>query len=126
LHGPGYPLLLVNAALVLVTVSEGVLLSIVPSTAAGIGQLLHISPGSLNWINTVQLLTTGVCTPMFSRLGDIRGHRQVLRVAGLLTAAGGLLMVVLPASLTEGKSNVQPIGKFTLRSCLTISIGGGG
>jgi MFS family permease len=92
LGGSRYPLLLVNAALVPVTVSEGVLLSIVPSTAAGIGQLLHISPGSLNWINTVQLLTTGVCTPVFSRLGDIRGHRQVLRAAALLTAAGSVLM----------------------------------
>jgi MFS family permease len=115
LHRPGYPLLLVNAALVLVTVSEGVLLSIVPSTAAGIGQLLHISPGSLNWINTVQLLTTGVCTPVFSRLGDIRGHRQVLRAAVLLTAAGGVLMALAPgfAVLLTGRALQGPAGAFT-------------
>ena len=113
--GPGYPLLLVNAALVLVTVSEGVLLSIVPSTAAGIGQLLHVSPGSLNWINTVQLLTTGVCTPVFSRLGDVRGHRQVLRAAVLLTAAGGVLMAVAPgfALLLTGRALQGPAGAFT-------------
>ena len=114
-YGPGYPLLLVNAALVLVTVSEGVLLSIVPSTAAGIGQLLHVSPGSLNWINTVQLLTTGVCTPVFSRLGDIRGHRQMLRAAVLLTAAGGALMAVAPsfALLLTGRALQGPAGAFT-------------
>jgi MFS family permease len=105
----------VNAALVLVTVSEGVLLSIVPSTAAGIGQLLHISPGSLNWINTVQLLTTGVCTPVFSRLGDIRGHRQVLRAAVLLTAAGSVLMALAPgfAVLLTGRALQGPAGAFT-------------
>ena len=111
----GYPLLLVNAALVLVTVSEGVLLSIVPSTAAGIGQLLHISPGSLNWINTVQLLSTGVCTPVFSRLGDIRGHRQLLCAAALLTAAGGVLMAVAPvfSLLLAGRALQGPSGAFT-------------
>jgi hypothetical protein len=111
----GYPLLLVNAALVLVTVSEGVLLSIVPSTAAGIGQLLHISPGSLNWINTVQLLSTGVCTPVCSRLGDIHGHRQVLRAAALLTAAGGVLMAVAPdfSLLLAGRALQGPAGAFT-------------
>jgi MFS family permease len=98
----------------LVTVSEGVLLSIVPSTAAGIGQLLHISPGSLNWINTVQLLSTGVCTPVFSPLGDIRGHRQVLRAAVLLTAAGGVLMAVAPDfALLAGRALQGPGGAFT-------------
>jgi MFS family permease len=114
-HRPGYPLLVVNAVLVLVTVSEGVLLSIVPSTAAGIGQLLHISPGSLNWINTIQLLTTGICTPVFSRLGDIRGHRQVLRAAVLITAAGGVLMALAPgfALLLTGRALQGPAGAFT-------------
>ena len=114
-HRSGNPLLLVNVALVLVTVSEGVLLSIVPSTAAGIGQLLHISPGSLNWINTIQLLSTGICTPVFSRLGDIRGHRKVLRAAVLLTAAGGVLMAIAPdfALLLTGRALQGPAGAFT-------------
>jgi len=113
--GPGSPLLLVTATLVLVTVSEGVLLSIVPSTAAGIGQLLRISPGSLNWINTVYLLSAGVCTPVLSRLGDIRGHRQVLRAAALLTAAGGVLMALAPdfALLLAGRALQGPGGAFT-------------
>jgi MFS family permease len=112
-RGFGYPLLLVNAALVLVTVSEGVLLSIVPSTAVGIGQLLHISPGSLNWINTVQLLSTGVCTPVFSRLDDFRGQRQVMRAPALLTAAGGLLMAVAPdfSLLLAGRALQGPGGR---------------
>ena len=43
-HKPGYPLLLVSAALVLVTVSDGVLLSIVPSTAAGYRRIFRSTP----------------------------------------------------------------------------------
>jgi MFS family permease len=113
--GRGYPFVLVSAALVLVTLSEGVLLSVVPSAVAGIGKLLHVSPGSLNWVITVQLLATGVCTPALSRLGDIRGHRQILRVAVLLTAAGGVLMAVAPdfALLLVGRALQGPAGAFT-------------
>jgi MFS family permease len=107
--------LLVTAALVLVTVSEGVLLSIVPSTAAGIGQLLHVSPGSLNWINAVYLLSTGVCTLVLSRLGDIYGHRLVLRAAVLLTVVGGVLMAIASdfALLLVGRVLQGPAGAFT-------------
>jgi MFS family permease len=107
--------LLVTAALVLVTVSEGVLLSIVPSTAAGIGQLLHVSPGSLNWINAVYLLSTGVCTLVLSRLGDIYGHHLVLRAAVLLTVVGGVLMAIASdfALLLVGRVLQGPAGAFT-------------
>ena len=99
----------------LVTLSEGVLLSVVPSTVAGVGKLLHVSPGSLNWIITVQLLATGVCTPVFSRLGDIRGHRQLLRAAALAAAAGGVLMAVAPSFglLLVGRALQGPAGAFT-------------
>jgi MFS family permease len=113
--GRAYPLALVSAALVLVTLSEGVLLGVVPSTVTGIGHVLHVSPGSLNWIISVQLLATGVCTPVFSRLGDIRGHRRILRVAALLTAAGGVLMAVAPnfPLLLAGRVLQGPAGAFT-------------
>jgi MFS family permease len=113
--GRAYPLVLVTAALVLVTLSEGILLGVVPSTVAGIGRLLHVSPGSLNWIISVQLLATGVCTPLFSRLGDIRGHRRILRVAVVLTAAGGILIAVAPnfALLLTGRALQGPAGAFT-------------
>jgi MFS family permease len=105
----------VSVALVLVTLSEGVLLGVVPSTVAGIGQLLHVPPGSLNWIISVQLLATGVCTPAFSRLGDIRGHRRILRVAVLLTAVGGVLVAVAPnfPLLLVGRALQGPAGAFT-------------
>jgi MFS family permease len=63
----------------------------------------------------VQLLSTGVCTPVFSRLGDIRGHRQLLCAAALLTAAGGVLMAVAPvfSLLLAGRALQGPSGAFT-------------
>jgi MFS family permease len=113
--GRRYPLVFVSAALVLVTLSEGVLLGVVPSTVAGIGQLLRVPPGSLNWIISVQLLATGVCTPVFSRLGDLRGHRRILRIAAVLTAVGGVLVAVAPnfALLLAGRALQGPAGAFT-------------
>ncbi len=107
--------MLVCAALALVTLSDGVLLSVVPSAIAGIGRLLHVSPGSLNWVITVQLLATGVCTPVFSRLGDIRGHQQMLRAAVLIAAAGGVLMAMAPSFglLLIGRAMQGPAGAFT-------------
>ena len=99
----------------LVTLSEGVLITVVPSAVAGIGRLLRVSPGSLNWIVTAQLLSTGVCTPVFSRLGDIRGHRQILRAAVLTTAAGGVLTAIAPSFwlLLAGRALQGPAGAFT-------------
>jgi MFS family permease len=115
INGPSYSLVVMCAALVLVTLSEGMLLSVVPSAVAGIGRLLQVSPGSLNWVITVQLLATGVCTPVFSRLGDIRGHRQILRAAVVTVAIGGVLIAIAPSFgvLLVGRALQGPGGAFT-------------
>jgi MFS family permease len=100
---------------VLVLLTDSVLASVVPVSLAGIGRLFHVTPGSLTWVITMQLVAMGVCTPVFSRLGDIRGHRRVLRAAVLITAAGGVLIAVAPnfGLLLTGRALQGPVGAIT-------------
>src|SRR5580693_10073595 len=109
------PGVLLVAALACVTFAEGTLLAVVPTAVAGIGRLFGTSAGTLNWVSTAQLLATGVCTPVFSRLGDTLGHRRMLRVAVLLAAAGAVLAALAPdfGLLLAGRVLQGPIGAFT-------------
>lgn len=104
-----------TATLVLVSLTDSVLASVVPVSAASIGRLFHVTPGSPTWVITVQLVAMGVCTPVFSRLGDIRGHRRVLRAAALIIAAGGVLITVAPnfGLLLTGRALQGPAGAIT-------------
>src|ERR1700733_13809378 len=106
---------LLVATLACVTFAEGTLLAVVPTAVAGIGRLFGVSAGTLNWVSTAQLLATGVCTPVFSRLGDTLGHRRVLRVAVLLAAAGAVLAALAPdfGLLLAGRVLQGPIGALT-------------
>jgi MFS family permease len=105
----------VALVLVLATFSEGVLLTVVPAEAAAIGGLFRVSAGSLILMSTVQLLSVGICTPVFSRLGDIRGHRRMLRLALSFAAAGGVLVALAPdyGLLLGGRALEGPAGAFT-------------
>ncbi|MFD5691878.1 MFS transporter [Streptomyces rubiginosohelvolus] len=42
---------------------------------------LGIGSADLNWVVSVQLLAAAVCVPLFGRLGDLYGHRLMLRIA---------------------------------------------
>jgi MFS family permease len=102
----------VTAGLVLVSLSDSALSGVVPVSLASIGRLFHVTAGSLTWVITVQLVAAGVCTPVFSRLGDVRGHRRVLRAAALIIATGGVLIAVAPnfGLLLTGRALQGPAG----------------
>ncbi|MFD6531872.1 MFS transporter [Streptomyces sp. NPDC060184] len=57
---------------------------------------LSIGSASLNWVVSVQLLAAAVCVPLFGRLGDLYGHRRMLRIALALIAAGTLTVALAP------------------------------
>ncbi|MFF7364971.1 MFS transporter [Streptomyces sp. NPDC008125] len=57
---------------------------------------LSIGSASLNWVVSVQLLAAAVCVPLFGRLGDLHGHRRMLRIALALIAAGTLTVALAP------------------------------
>ncbi|MGW0970717.1 MFS transporter [Streptomyces sp. NPDC002516] len=62
-----------------------------------LGERHGIGDSALNWIVSVQLLAGAVMVPVFGRLGDLYGHRRMLRAALVSVAAGTLLVALAPA-----------------------------
>lgn len=83
-------------ALVFTTFAEGALLGITPSAIPSVGTLFGVFPASLTWISTVHLLAGAIGTPIFARLGDMYGHRRMLRVAVLVAVIGAVLCALAP------------------------------
>ncbi|GAA0941777.1 MFS transporter [Actinocorallia libanotica] len=70
-------------------------MSITPLLPA-VGDLHGLADSDLNWISSVQLLAAAVMVPLFGRLGDLHGHRRMLRVALAAMAVGTLLVALAP------------------------------
>jgi len=106
---------LVIVALVFATFGEGIILGLIPAAVPGIGLLFGKSAGDLTWVNTTQLLSTAVCTPVFARLGDMYGHRRLLRVAVLLALLGAIACAAAPSFgvLLAGRVLEGTVAAFT-------------
>ncbi|MFD5815970.1 MFS transporter [Streptomyces sp. NPDC127038] len=61
-----------------------------------LGEHHGIGDSTLNWIVALQLLAGAVMVPVFGRLGDLYGHRRMLRAAIAAVAAGTLLVALAP------------------------------
>ncbi|BBH70039.1 MFS transporter [Actinoplanes sp. OR16] len=57
-----------------------------------IGKQLEVSSGDLNWVTAITLLVSGVSVPLLSKLGDIYGHRRIIRITMVMTAAGTIMV----------------------------------
>lgn len=58
---------------------------------------LQVSDADITWFLTVQTLAAAVCVPLLSKLGDIFGHRRMLRIAVLAVLVGTLVTAFLPS-----------------------------
>ena len=56
-----------------------------------------ITDASITWFVTVQTLAASVSVPVLSKLGDIYGHRRMLRIAVIAVAVGALLVALAPS-----------------------------
>jgi MFS family permease len=72
--------------------TQGWLSPLLPS----ILQRYDTTAANLNWVNAVFLLSSAVCVPLMSKLGDLFGHRRLLTVAAASVAAGSILVAVAP------------------------------
>lgn len=84
-------------ALGAVSLALGFGVGVLSGVTTGIGQLFHVSAGELNWVNSIQLLSTVICVPIIGRLGDMFGHRRMLIGAVAVTTAGGVLIAAAPS-----------------------------
>lgn len=57
---------------------------------------LRVSDADITWFLTVQTLAAAVCVPLLSKLGDIFGHRRMLRIAVVAVLIGTLVTAFLP------------------------------
>ena len=63
------------------------------------GQLVdhwEVTDSTITWFVTVQTLAAGVSVPVLSKLGDIYGHRRILRIAVISVAVGAALVALSP------------------------------
>ncbi|MFC1403393.1 MULTISPECIES: MFS transporter [Streptacidiphilus] len=83
--------LAVVSFLVFVELCSGILQGSVPTLVPLIGAQMHISSGSLSWVNTLPLLVSGISVPLASKLGDIHGHRRMILITMAAVAVGSVL-----------------------------------
>ena len=82
--------------LVLFELTSGFIQGGVAPLLPDLGAEMNISDANLNWVISVQLLAAAVSVPAFGRLGDLYGHRRMLRVALACVAVGSLLVALAP------------------------------
>lgn len=58
---------------------------------------LGVTDADITWFLTIQTLAAAVCVPLLSKLGDIFGHRRVLRIAIISVLIGALLTALVPS-----------------------------
>lgn len=70
-----------------------------------------VSDADITWFVVVQTLSAAVSVPILSRLGDMFGHRRLLRIAMLLVLAGVLIVAFAPnyALVLVGRVLVGPL-----------------
>lgn len=79
-----------------VEVASGILQGYYTPIYSDIADHLHIADGDVNWFEAAQLIVSALAVPVLARLGDLHGHRRVLIIATLVTAAGGWLVTFAP------------------------------
>ncbi|MFB6517152.1 MFS transporter [Streptomyces sp. NPDC056401] len=86
------PATAVIASVVLVELSSGVTQGFLSPLLRGLTDTLGVSAADLNWISVANLLASVAFTPVLSRMGDLHGHRRVLRWNLLIVLLGSLLV----------------------------------
>jgi MFS family permease len=111
----GSGLLLASLALAVFVVS--LLQTLVIPVLGAIGSALHASASAVGWVSTSTLLAASVMTPLFGRLGDVRGKRPVLLAALAITVVGSLLAATtssLPLLIVARSLQGASFGLFPL------------
>jgi MFS family permease len=90
------PLLVFLSALVLIELFSGVLQIYFIPVYGTLAAKFGVSIGTLSWALTGFTLATAVSTPVFCKLGDVYGHRRILRIQVGVVSLGSVLIAVAP------------------------------
>jgi len=80
--------------LVLVEITSGVLQGFYVPLIPDLVDHLGIRDADFNWFEAAQLLLSAIVVPVLAKLGDMVGHKRMLLVATVLTAAASWWLVV--------------------------------
>jgi MFS family permease len=100
--------------LVLLEFASGLLQGWMSPLLPSIVQHYDITAADANWVTAVYLLSSAVCVPLMSKLGDRYGHRRLLIAATTLVAVGSVVVAVAPTFglLLLGRAVQGPLGAF--------------
>lgn len=87
-------------AMAVVVLFSGIVQGYLTPLLPELGRQLNIGGVGQNNIYLLSQLAFAVLTPLLSRLGDLYGHRRLLRVALAMVAGGSLLMAAWPTAVT--------------------------
>ncbi|SER46970.1 Major Facilitator Superfamily protein [Propionibacterium cyclohexanicum] len=82
--------------LVFVELISGIVQGFYVPLIGRIARVHAVTDADVTWFVTVQTLSAAVCVPVLSKLGDIFGHRRMLRIAVVLVALGTGLVAFAP------------------------------
>lgn len=75
---------------------SGLLQGAAPPLIPEVEKWQHLSTAQAQWFTTVQFFAAAVSVPAFGRLGDLYGHRRLVRVALGCVAVGTVLVALAP------------------------------
>ncbi len=83
--------------LVFCELASGFVQGFYPPLLGAIAEHLQVSDADITWFLTVQTLSAAVCVPLLAKLGDVFGHRRMLRIAVVAVLIGTLVTAFLPS-----------------------------
>lgn len=83
--------------LAFVELTSGIFQGFLPPLLPSIAALHGVSAGGIGLVTSLQLLAAAVCVPVLTKLGDMYGHRLMLRIALGMTVAGAVLVAFAPS-----------------------------
>ncbi|MFF9011464.1 MFS transporter [Streptomyces sp. NPDC014870] len=118
----------------LVELSSGITQGFLSPLLKGLTETLRVTAADLNWISIANLLSSVAFTPVLSRMGDLYGHRRVLRWNLAIVLLGSVLVglsrsfgVLLTGQILQGAfAGFFPLLVGILRNRATTSPDGAG
>ncbi|MEU0128957.1 MULTISPECIES: MFS transporter [unclassified Streptomyces] len=86
------PVAAVIISVALVELSSGITQGFLSPVLRGLADTLHVTAADLNWISIANLMASVAFTPVLSRMGDLHGHRRVLRWNLAIVLLGSVLV----------------------------------
>lgn len=83
--------------LVVVELASGILQGYYTPIFSDIADHLGIKDADVNWFEAAQLVVSALVVPPLARLGDLVGHKKVLLLSTVVTAAGSWMLAFAPS-----------------------------